>query len=289
MKIGISVPPEVGVPLDVAALAQRAEELGLESIWLGEHPIMPVVTASPYPNSPDGVIPESYAYFPDPFVQLARASAVTTRLRLATSICLVPERNPLLLAKKIATLDYFSGGRFIFGIGAGWLKEETEIMGGDFPHRWSQVREAVLAMKEIWTKDEAEFHGRYYDFPLVRSYPKPAQKPHPPVLLGGSAKNVFSRVVAWGDGWMPTRMAPEEIGPARAKLDEMATIAGRDPRSIEITVTGQPSGRGLDRELMSRFEEAGADRVVVRLVDRPGEQFMARLEEVADQLQTAGR
>ena len=200
MKIGISVPPEVGVPLDVAALAQRAEDLGLESIWLGEHPIMPVVTASPYPNSPDGVIPESYAYFPDPFVQLARASAVTTRLRLATSICLVPERNPLLLAKKIATLDYFSGGRFIFGIGAGWLKEETEIMGGDFPHRWSQVREAVLAMKEIWTKDEAEFHGRYYDFPRCGPIPS---RPRSPIRLccWGGVRRTCSA------GWWPGETA----------------------------------------------------------------------------------
>ena len=124
----------------------------------------------------------------DPFVALARASGTTKRIRLGTGIVLVPERHPLLLAKEVATLDRFSGGRFLFGIGAGWLREETEIMGGDFDHRWTQTRESVLAMKALWTKPEAEFQGRYYRFPLVRSYPKPAQQPHPPVLLGGSAK-----------------------------------------------------------------------------------------------------
>ena len=127
----------------------------------------------------------------DPFLALARASAVTKTLKLGTGICLVPEHNPLLLAKEIATLDHLSGGRFLFGIGAGWLQEETEIMGGDFAHRWSQTREAMLVMKELWTKEEAEYHGTFYNFPPVRSFPKPAQPPHPPIFLGGSASNVF--------------------------------------------------------------------------------------------------
>ena len=199
MNIGVSIPlPAYSV--DVALMANKAEQLGFESIWCAEHPIMPVHTTSPFSGSADGVIPETYAHFVDPFIALARASGATSTIKLGTSIVLVPERNPLLMAKEISCLDYFSGGRFIFGIGAGWLREETEIMGGDFDHRWTQTREAVLAMKELWTKDEAEFHGRYYDFPLVKSYPKPVQKPHPPVVLGGSAKNVLRRVAGWGDG-----------------------------------------------------------------------------------------
>src|SRR5919197_5781354 len=190
MQLGILMFP-TRPPVDVAVVATKAEALGFDSLWVGEHPVMPVHSTSPFPGSADGVIPPSYSWFVDPFVTLARASAVTTTLKLGTGITLVPERNPLLLAKEIATLDYYSGGRFLFGIGAGWLKEETEIMGGDFAHRWTQTRDAILAMKELWTKEESEYHGKYYNFPAVRSFPKPAQKPHPPVFLGGSSKHVF--------------------------------------------------------------------------------------------------
>ena len=197
MNIGVSVPLPAYL-VDVGAMARKAEELGFESFWCAEHPFIPVHTSSPFPGSPDGVIPEEYSHFVDPFVALARASGTTSRIKLATGIVLVPERHPLVLAKEVSTLDLFSGGRFLFGIGAGWLREETQIMGGDFDHRWTQTRESVLAMKELWTKTDAEFHGKYYDFPPVRSYPKPVQKPHPPVLLGGGARNVLQRVVAWG-------------------------------------------------------------------------------------------
>ncbi len=259
MNVGISVPlPAYNV--DVAFMARTAEQLGFESFWCAEHPFIPVHTTSRFPGSADGVIPESYSHFVDPFVALARASGVTTRLKLGTGIVLVPERNPLLLAKEISTLDLFSGGRFLFGIGAGWLREETQIMGGDFDHRWSQTRESVLAMKELWTKLEAEFHGTYYNFPLVKSYPKPAQKPHPPVLLGGHAKTVLERVVAWGDGWLPNRTTPEQLGESRATLDRLAKDAGRNPAALSISVYGQPA----DRDLVRRFHDAGATRVIVR-------------------------
>jgi probable F420-dependent oxidoreductase len=259
MNVGISVPlPAYNV--DVAFMARTAEQLGFESFWCAEHPFMPVHTTNRFPGSEDGVIPESYSHFVDPFVALARASGVTTRMKLGTGIVLVPERHPLLLAKAISTLDLFSGGRFLFGIGAGWLREETQIMGGDFDHRWSQVRESVLAMKELWTKLEAEFHGKYYDFPPVKSYPKPAQKPHPPVILGGHARNVLERVVAWGDGWLPNRTTPEKLAESRATLDRLAKNAGRNPSAITISVYGQPA----DRDLVRRFHDAGATRVVVR-------------------------
>ena len=155
---------------------------------------------------------------------------------LGTVICLTPEQHPLVQAKQIAALDFHSGGRFIFGIGTGWLREETEIMGGDFDHRWTQARESIEAMKELWTKDEAEYHGRYYDFPPVRVFPKPVQKPHPPVFLGGAAKNVFKRVVSYGDGWMPVRATPESVKAGRASLDELAGAAGRDRKSSQILV-----------------------------------------------------
>jgi probable F420-dependent oxidoreductase len=259
MNVGVSVPlPAWWV--DPGLMAQRAEALGFESFWCAEHPFMPVTTTSRFPGSADGVIPAAYAHFVDPFVALARASGMTRRITLATGIVLVPERHPLLLAKEVSTLDLFSGGRFLLGIGAGWLKEETEIMGGDFAHRWTQTRESVLAMKELWTKPEAEFHGRYYDFPPVKSNPKPAQKPHPPILLGGAATNVLQRVVAWGDGWLPNRVTPEKLRESRATLDRLAKDAGRDPAKLTISVYGQPA----DRDLVKRLHDAGATRVVVR-------------------------
>jgi probable F420-dependent oxidoreductase len=275
MKIGVSVPSVVGAPVDVAVLAQKAEELGFESIFVPEHPIMPVNVSSPFPQG--GPIPESYSHMMDPFIALSRASAVTSKIMLGTGVCLIPERNPLVLAKVVASLDHFSNGRVLLGIGAGWAKEETELMGGDFEHRWTQTREAVLAMKELWTKDEAEFHGKYYDFPPVLSYPKPVQKPNPPVILGGMARNVLRRVAEYGDGWIPNRVTPEEIKAGRATLDELAATAGRDPKSIEITVFG----RGPDRDEIKGFEDAGVDRAVVRLAGTSTEDAAAQLEEMA--------
>ena len=282
MKIGIFV-LATGYSVDIAILAKRAEELGFESFWVPEHVVIPVKTATPFPGSPDGVIPDSYKRIVDPFIALARAAAVTQTIKLGTGVCLVPERNPLILAKEVATLDHYSGGRFIFGIGAGWLKEETEIMGGDFPHRWTQTREAILAMKELWTKDEAEYHGKYYDFPPVRCYPKPAQKPHPPIFLGGNARNVLKRVVAWGDGWMPSRVPVEEIKRGCATLKELAQRAGRDPDSIEV-LAFSASGEFRDREFIKDLEESGVKRATIWLPHSEGDEALADMEEIAQQV-----
>jgi probable F420-dependent oxidoreductase len=284
IKVGIFV-FETAESADTAVLARKVEELGFDSFWVPEHAIVPVNTTSRFGGSADGVIPETYKRIVDPFVALARASAVTKTIQLGTGICLVPEHNPLLLAKEVATLDYFSGGRFVFGIGAGWLREETEILGGDFPHRWSQTRDSILAMKEIWTKEEAEYHGRYYDFPPVRSYPKPAQKPHPPILLGGNAPNVLRRVAQWGDGWMPGGMTPDRVREGRATLNELAQEAGRDPASIQILAFGG-SGSFRSRDEIKALEDAGADHVTIWM-DRhmDGERAaLAEIEEVARQV-----
>ena len=182
MAVGIVVPLPA-YTVDPAFIAQKAEELGFESIWYHEHPILPVHSDSPFPAT-GGEIPWTYRHFTDPYIALARASAVTSKIKLGTGITLIPERNPLVLAKQISTLDQYSGGRFLFGIGAGWNREETTIMGGDFEHRWAQTREAIMALKELWTEDEAEFHGRYYDFPPVYCYPKPAAEATPPGSSG---------------------------------------------------------------------------------------------------------
>jgi probable F420-dependent oxidoreductase len=279
MKIGILMFP-TQQPVDVAVVARKAEELGFDSLWVGEHPVMPVHSTSLFPASPDGRIPASYSWFVDPFVTLARASAVTTTLKLGTGITLVPERNPLLLAKEIATLDYFSRGRFLFGIGAGWNKEETEIMGGNFAHRWTQTREAVEAMKALWANEAAEYHGQYYDFPAVRSFPRPVQQPHPPIFLGGSAPQVFKRTVEYGNGWMPTRSTPDLIKQGCAMLNELAAKAGRDPKSIEVMAYIAPP----DRAALQALAEAGADAAVLLLASEPEEAALAELEQMAQKV-----
>ncbi len=271
--------------VDPAVIAKRAEELDFASYWVPEHAIIPIKTSSPYPAAEDGIIPDEYGRITDPFVSLARASAVTKTLELGTGICLIPERNPLELAKEVATLDHFSGGRFIFGIGAGWLREETEIMGGDFDHRWGQTKDAILAMKELWTQDEAEYHGKYYDFPAVRSFPKPAQKPHPPVYMGGSSKYVFKRVVEWGDGWMPVLSPVEDIKAGRQRLNEMAEQAGRDPKEISVLAFGWPE-KFRTKEEIDELQSAGVDHVTIWLMQsEEGEgAVLAELESLAKEV-----
>ena len=281
MSVGIVVPLPA-YTLDPAFIAKKVEDLGFDSLWYHEHPILPVHSTSVFPST-GGEIPWTYGHFTEPYIALAMACAVTSRIKLGTGITLVPERNPLILAKEVAVLDRHSNGRFIFGVGAGWNREETTMMGGDFDHRWTQTREAVAALKELWTKDEAEFHGRYYDFPPVYSYPKPVQKPHPPVLLGGNAPNVLQRVARWGDGWLPTATTPELVERGRKVLDTLAVERGRDPASLTISVFGVPPE--TTREQVDSFLSAGAERVAVWPVHCDTEEQMGNeLERMAEAL-----
>ncbi len=267
---------------DPAKVAKRAEELGFESYWVPEHPVYPVKGSVPYPaGGPDDPPPDYLWQMPDPFIALARASAVTTKIKLGTGICLVPERNPLLMAKEIASLDAYSGGRFLFGIGAGWHKEECEIMGGDYEHRWSQVKHSVLAMKALWTEDESEYHGDYYDFPAVKCYPKPVQQPHPPVLMGGvSSKRVFKRVVEWGNGWMPLVESIDDIAAGVSALRQYSEEAGRDPGELDVTGFSTP-GQWETQNDIRALEQAGANRVTMWLGEGDLAQMMKRLETLA--------
>jgi len=240
MKIGVFAMLSENT-LDPASVARRCEELGFESIWVPEHAIIPVHTKVPYPAL-DGKIPDVYTRFPDPFVLLGMMASVTRTLKLGTGICLVPERHPLALAKEVATLDYYSGGRFLFGIGAGWQAEESEIMGVDFPRRWPITREFIRAMKELWTKPEASFEGRYLKFPAVIANPKPAHKPHPPVFIGAGGLNwkrerAIHDTVAIGDGWMPVTLPPKDLASDLAVMKQLCAEAGRDFNQLEITVT----------------------------------------------------
>jgi len=278
MRVGVFYfPTDYGI--EIGELARALEERGFESLFVCEHTHIPTSRRTPFPGG--GELPKRYAHTHDPFVALSFAAAATKNLMLGTGICLITQRDPIVTAKAIASLDMLSGGRFIFGIGTGWLREEIEIFGGDFPHRWTQTREALDAMKAVWTNDAGEYHGKYFDFPPVRVYPKPAQKPYPPIVIGGAAKNVFKRIVQHADGWLPNRVKPEVLKENRAELNKLAEAAGRDPASIEITIYGQEP----DPDLFKALFAAGADRVVVRPQHVETEKEMGQqLDQIAAKL-----
>ena len=219
---------------DPVALAKKCEALGFDSFFLSEHPIMPVDVRTPHPVLP--IIPDSYAYFPDPFVCLAMAAQATSRIKVGAAVILVPERDPIVTAKEVASLDHYCGGRFIFGVGAGWLAEESEAMGVDFRRRWPITREYVAAMRQLWTEPEASFKGEFIKFPPVHCYPKPAQKPHPPIFLGGHTPAALQRVVDYCDGWMPISMLIPDLAASIRDLHRRAEKAGRDPKSDRKSV-----------------------------------------------------
>jgi probable F420-dependent oxidoreductase len=261
-------------------MASALERLGFESLWVPEHPVLPVNPKTPFPAG--GPIPEPYAHMSDQFVCLSMAAANTRSLKLGTGITLVPEHNPIVHAKQIATLDFFSGGRLIYGIGAGWLREESELLGVDFPRRWTQTGEYVAAMRELWIKPEASFQGKYVKFPPVRCYPKPIQQPGPPVLLGSKDRNALKRIARWGDGWCPNRIDPPFMKENLPKLRDECRAVGRDYSKLDITVMGAVRGeRGQVQDELRRFEDCGVSRYVVTPGLLTPEDYQQRLEHYA--------
>jgi len=242
-------------------LAQALEQRGFESLWAPEHSHIPLSRRSPFPQG--GELPKKYYDVMDPFVTLAAAAAVTTRLRVATGICLVVQRDPIQTAKQVATLDQVSGGRFVFGIGAGWNAEEMADHGTAFESRFAVMRERVEAMKAIWTQSKPAYEGRHVTFPPMMTWPKPVQTPHPPVIVGGAFPHGARRAIAYGDGWVPHARRPA-YGDVLGLLPEfrkMATEAGRDPAALPITIFGVPE----DRDLIARYRDAGVARLVFNL------------------------
>jgi probable F420-dependent oxidoreductase len=255
-------------------LARAVEQRGFESLWVPEHTHIPASRKSPWPGG--GTLPKEYWHSYDPFVALAMAAAVTTTLKLGTGICLVVERDPIVTAKEVASLDHLSKGRFLFGIGGGWNAEEMEHHGTPFKGRWKILRERVLAMKELWTKEEAEYHGQHVSFEKSWAHPKPAQKPHPPILMGGDGATTFDRVIEFCDGWMPiagrgVTGLPEKI----AELQRRAKEAGRKP----IPVTGfMPKP---ERGVLDNLEAAGVERVVLGLPSDTADKILPILDGYA--------
>jgi len=254
MKYGVAMfPTDYAIPTD--ALARELEARGFESIWLPEHTHIPALRKSPWPGGAD--LPRDYWHTLDPFVALGAAAAVTRTLMLGTGICLVIERDPIILAKEVASLDFISGGRVLFGIGGGWNAEEMEDHGTPFSERWKILRERIAAMKAIWTQEEAQYHGKYVNFDKLWSYPKPVQKPYPPILMGGSGLHARQRAAEFDGHWMPI-IGRDPLDEAMADLRQRAEKAGRDPGTVTVSLFGVRPDEGK----LAGWRDMGVTRVV---------------------------
>ena len=248
---------------DLAEIARAVEAHGYESLWIPEHPVIPVAIKTEFPFTPDHKLPEHYGRWADPFVALTVAACATRKIKLGTGICLLPERETLITAKVTATLDLFSGGRLILGVGAGWLREETEVMGADFGLRWKRTREMVEALRILWTQREAAYQGDIIRFPALRCEPKPLQKPGPPVLLGAHGVKALERVARTYDGWMPLVQSPDELRQSVAQLRTFARGHGRDADAFHISPLVDPGEDGPSRDQLKAYREAGAQRLIL--------------------------
>ena len=273
MKLGLTMFP-TDSSISPAELAAEAEARGFESLWFPEHSHIPASRRTPFPGG--GELPKMYYDVMEPFVALAIAAAATKTLRVATGVCLVVQRDPIQTAKSVATLDLVSGGRFLFGVGAGWNAEEMENHGTRFATRGKLMRERIEAMKQIWTRSKAEYHGELVDFDPVMAWPKPLQKPHPPIHVGGGWPHAARRAIAYGDGWAPIH----GFGDLASKLPEFrarAAEAGRDAAGLEISIFGLPPKAAA----IAPYRDAGAARGVLGLPAAPRDEVLPLLDRCA--------
>jgi probable F420-dependent oxidoreductase len=258
-----------------AELARELEARGFDSLFMPEHTHIPASRKSPFPGG--GELPKRYSHSHDPFVALSFAAAATRKLKVGTGICLLPQRDPIVTAKAVASLDQLSGGRFVFALGGGWNVEEMENHGATYETRFAILRERVLAMKEIWTKDEATFKGEHVDFERIWSWPKPTQKPHPPILLGGESDYTLKRVVEFCDGWFPRASAKFDAKQAVGLLRQMASTRGRDFSTLSITVFRAPA----DEAKLAGYREAGISGALLEIPDLSRDEILKVLDSHA--------
>jgi probable F420-dependent oxidoreductase len=265
-------------------IARMAEERGFESLFFPEHTHIPATRDTDYPGG--GELPDMYSHTHDPFVALTAAAGATERLRLGTGICLVIERDPIITAKEVASLDRLSGGRFLFGVGAGWNVEEMENHGTDPHRRFGVMRERIEAMKAIWTEEEATYHGSYVDFDRVWSWPKPAQRPHPPIIVGGNGARVLDRVIAYGDEWIPNRIeSADELGERIDRLGELAAEAERPVPNVGLYAAP------ANAQEMEAYAGIDVARYVLFVPPVPRDEAEARLDHlvrVVEEYRAAG-
>ena len=274
MKFGVMMfPTDLSIRPDELAL--EAEARGFESIFYPEHTHIPTSRKTEWPGGGD--LPEEYRRLHDPFIALMAAAAATDTIKIGTGICLVGQHDPIVLAKVVASLDVLSNGRFIFGVGFGWNTDEMESHGVDPRFRRSVVREKILAMKSLWTEEVGSFDGKFVHVEPSWSWPKPAQKPHPPIVIGGAgSETVFKHVAEWADGWMPIGVRVDVAERVRA-MRAFAQDAGRDPDSIEITIFGAPRSD----ETLEHYAESGVSRVVFGLPPAPRDVVLPALDRRA--------
>jgi probable F420-dependent oxidoreductase len=274
MKIGIAMFP-TDYSITPSELGQAVEERGFESLWFPEHTHIPTSRKSPWPGGPN--MPEVYRQTLDPFMALTAAGAATKRIKLATGICLVVERDPILLAKNVATIDYLSGGRFVFGIGGGWNAEEMANHGTAFKTRFALMNERIEAMKAIWTNDVAEYRGSYVSFDPMWAWPKPVQRPHPPILVGGEFPHGAKRAIAYGNGWMPIGGRGLNALEILPRFRQMAAEAGRNPDEVPVSLYAVTQ----DGERLKGYRSAGIDRVVFMLPTTARDEALKNLDKAA--------
>jgi probable F420-dependent oxidoreductase len=273
VRFGLSmfVTDETIAPIE---LGRAAEEAGFDALFIPEHTHIPASRETERPGG--GELPREYWHTFDPFVALSAIAATTSRLRLGTGIALIVERDPIVLAKEAASLDVVSGGRFELGIGAGWNFEEMRNHGTDPASRFAVMRERALAVRTIWTEEEASFHGEHVDFERIWCWPKPVQQPHPPIWVGGTGPRVIDRVLEYGDGWFPNVRDLDELGPRVASLQERAAAAGRD--RVPVTYFGL---RDPDDAKIAKLAAAGVDRALFMLPPAGTDETLSRLEGYA--------
>lgn len=266
------------------ALARAVEDRGFESLWAPEHSHIPLSRKTPFPQGRD--LPKKYADCMDPFVSLTAAAAVTSKLLLGTGICLVAQRDPIQTAKLVASIDQVSQGRFLFGIGNGWNQDEMENHGTEFRSRHKLARERVEAMKEIWTQSKAEYHGDYVKFDPMMAWPKPVQKPHPPIIVGGAFPYGARRALAYGNGWIPHASRPEygDVSNFIPQFHQMAAEAGRDLADVPITIWGSKP----DADHIRRLADIGVSRVIVSLDSAKEDAVIPQLDVWAKLIATVG-
>jgi probable F420-dependent oxidoreductase len=273
MQFGVCMFP-TEYSINVVDLGRAAEDAGFESFFVPEHTHIPVKRETPWAGG--GELPREYSHTLDPFIALGAVAAATTRIKLGTGICLVIQRDPIVLAKEVATLDLLSGGRFLFGVGVGWLREEIANHGTDPRTRWSVFGERMRAMQALWSSDEAEFHGRYVNFDPVWAWPKPVQKPWPPVLLGGDVPTAMARVIEYADEWIPhPDRGDQALSQRIAAFWELSEAAGRGRLPVSVY------GARADPKLIDEYQAAGVSRCVFRLPSAGADDVLPALERVA--------
>jgi probable F420-dependent oxidoreductase len=273
MQFGVLMFP-TDYSIGAVELARAVEDHGLESVWFPEHTHIPAERTTPWPGGAE--LPREYSHALDPFVALAAAAAATRTVKLGTGVCLVIEHDPITLAKVAASVDFVSGGRLLFGIGGGWNLEEMANHGTDPTHRWTVLRERMLAMKQIWSQDEATFHGKYVNFDRIWSWPKPIQQPNPPIVVGGNGARTLQRVIDYGDEWGPIIGRGPDLFDRMKELADLAAAAGRAP--VPVTIF---SLRSFDPKLVAQYQAAGASRYVFGLPAAPAETVLPLLANCA--------